>query len=93
MASEVYVFSYVCAFKEDWTNRCIDERMSKLYDIRKIYHALYMIKTTKDVELLEKYLVECFDNKDAYFLVDITDKPNRYKNIDSTDITIWLDDI
>lgn len=34
-----------------------------------------MIKTTEDVELLEKYLFDCFDHKDTYFLVDITDKP------------------
>lgn len=93
MASKVFLFSYVCASKGEWTNKCVDERMSKLYDIQKIHHALYLIKTTEDVELLEKYLMECFDHQDTYFLVDITDKPNRYKNIDSKDITSWIDNI
>ena len=93
MASKVYLFSYVCANKEEWTNKCVNERLSKLYDIRKVHDALYMIKTTEDAGLLEKYLMECFDHKDTYFLVDITDKPNRYNNVDSKNISSWIHDI
>jgi hypothetical protein len=67
--------------------------MTNLYDIKKIHESLFLIKTTEEVDLLKKYLMQCFDHKDTFFLVDISDQPNIYQNPIDNNISSWLNNI
>ncbi|MBT2571150.1 hypothetical protein [Planococcus sp. ISL-110] len=93
MASRIYLFSYECGSNKEWTDQCITERMASLYDIKQLHHSLYLIKTTDDVRLLETHLIGCFDRKDTYFLVDITDQPHQYQNLLSKGLFSWMDNL
>ena len=93
MASKVYLFSYECGTSKEWTDNCITERMAGLYDIKKLHNSLYLIKTTDDVGLLETHLISCFDNKDTYFLVDVTEQPHKYHNLLSKNLFSWMDSL
>lgn len=93
MASKIYLFSYECGTNKEWTHNCIDERMARLYDIKQLHSSLYLIKSTDDVQLLETHLISCFDRRDTYFLVDITEQPHQYQNLLSTGLFSWMDDL
>ena len=93
MASRVYLFSYECGTNKEWTDRCITDRMAGLYDIKQLHSSLYLIKTTDDAALLETHLISCFDNKDTYFLVDVTEQPHKYQNILSKNLFSWMDNL
>lgn len=93
MASSIYLFSYECNISKKKTARCIADKIASLYDVKKIHGSLYLIKSTDDVELLEKFLSSCFTEKDTYILVDITDQKHRYKNIQSKGLFLWMDNI
>lgn len=54
MASKIYLFSYECGTNKQWTDHCIADRMASLYDIKPLHSSLYLIKSTDDVQLLEK---------------------------------------
>ena len=90
MTAKIYLFTYNSEIKEQ-TESCINDRLAKLYDIKHIHESVQMIKTDDDIGILEKYLAACFDKKDSYFLVNITEQQNRYKNIQSSDIAHWMD--
>ncbi|WP_059105788.1 hypothetical protein [Shouchella shacheensis] len=92
MAARIYLFSYNASITER-REICIDERLLKLHDIKHIHNAVFLIKTDDDISILTKYLASCFDEKDSYFLVNITDQPNRYINTQSADIARWMDNI
>lgn len=93
LPSKIYLFSYKCATNQEWTQKCIHERKAKLYDIKSIHDSAFLIKTTEDIQLLEKYLKECFDHRDTYFIVDISDQPKRFINVEGNNITGWMDDL
>ncbi|WP_232718528.1 hypothetical protein [Bacillus sp. FJAT-45037] len=92
MAARIYLFSYHSDVQDKELN-CINERLSKLYDIKQVHPTVQLIKTDDDISILDKYLAACFNEKGSYFLVNITDQPNRFKNTDSADITYWMDNI
>jgi len=93
LVSKIYLFSYKCVSNKEWTDQCIQNKKSMLYDIKPIHDSLFLIKTTDDIELMENFMTECFDNKDSYFLVDITDQSNRKRNIESKNLYEWMDNI
>lgn len=93
MASRIFLFSYECGSDKQWTDRCINERMDRLYDIKQLHDSLYLIKTTDEVDLLETHLSGCFDHRDAYFLVDITDQPHTGKNLTANAVQSWMNNI
>jgi len=92
MTAKIYLFTYNSEINSQ-TEVCINQRLEKLYDIKHIHNSVQMIKTDDDIVVLEKYLATCFHKKDSYLLVDITEQKNRYKNIQSSDIAYWMDNI
>ncbi len=92
MVANIYLFSYKPS-KDGWIDRCIDSHLEMLYDIKHVHDRVYMIKTDDDIDLLEKYMTECFTNKDSYFLIQILDQPIRHQRLHSKYINRWLEDI
>ncbi|WP_416150027.1 hypothetical protein ACM26V_03240 [Salipaludibacillus sp. HK11] len=92
LTGKIYLFSYSSNVSEE-TVHCINERLAKLYDVKFIHNSVQLIKTDDDMSILVKYLASCFEKKDSYFLVNITDQPNRYTNTESADIAHWMDNI
>ncbi|MBT2282509.1 hypothetical protein J7E78_02945 [Paenibacillus polymyxa] len=92
MVAKTYLFSY-SPEKSGWTDRCIQSHLDMLYDIKYVHSNLVLIKTDDDIDLLEKYLVECFTKKDRYFLIEITDQSIRFQRTESKYINRWLDDV
>ncbi|MFC7320043.1 hypothetical protein [Halobacillus campisalis] len=93
MTNKIYLFSYETSGKKERTEACISERLSKLYDVKQVHKGVYLIKTIDEVSLFEKYLRECFDRKDTYFIVEITEQKKRFINTSSTDINSWMENI
>ncbi|WP_141395218.1 MULTISPECIES: hypothetical protein [Bacillus] len=91
--NRIYLFTYECASKQEWTNNCIDERLAKLYDIKNVHDTAFLVKTTEDIDVLEKYLMACFDRKDTYFLVDVTSSRSKYLNCKDGELSGWLENI
>lgn len=93
MTNRIYLFSYYSTAERNSTEECMTDRLSKLYDVKKVHSSLFLIKTTDDITLLEKYLIECLNTEDTFYLVDITEKEKRFKNTDSSGINSWAENI
>ncbi|KMJ58017.1 hypothetical protein AB685_14445 [Bacillus sp. LL01] len=91
--NKIYLFTFHCSRKEKWTIDCINERMTKLYNIKKVHNHSFLIKTTEDINILEKYLMACFDRSDTYFLVDISDQKSKFQHIEDGNISGWIENI
>ncbi|OMF70184.1 hypothetical protein BK142_24085 [Paenibacillus glucanolyticus] len=89
--SKLYLFSYKPK-NEGWTEDCVNFHLDSLYDIKHLHDRVYLIKTDDDVDLLDKYLLECFRNNDSYFLLQISEMPirHRHQGLISEDISTWL---
>jgi len=61
--------------------------------VKCINKSSYLIKTDDDITIIDKYLSTCFDKKESYFLVNITDQPNRHSGMSSLSIDSWMDNI
>lgn len=92
MTANIFLFSYE-PYKRGWTDRCVRSHLESLYDIKHLHHDMYLIKTDDDIDLLEKYLTECFFEKDRYYLLQIKDEPYRFKRAKSKSIRRWMDNI
>ncbi|KKI90491.1 hypothetical protein WQ54_21335 [Bacillus sp. SA1-12] len=92
MAARIYLFSYESQVNNH-TKECIQKSLTTLYDIKQIHENVNMIKTDDDITILEKYLSSCFDKKESYLIVDITEQPCRNKTTSSSGISFWMDNI
>lgn len=92
MTAKLYLFTYK-PVKPGWTDHCINAHMESLYDIKHVHDRVYLIKTDDDIDLLEKYLVECFNKQDSFFLLQIKDEPYRHQKLQSSYINRWMEDI
>ncbi|MCG7381937.1 hypothetical protein [Paenibacillus sp. ACRRY] len=92
MVANIFLFSYEPS-KPGWTERCIESHLESLYDVKHLHNKIYLIKTDDDIDLLEKYLTECFNPKDRYYLLEVKDEPFRFRRPRSKYIKRWIEDV
>jgi DNA-binding phage protein len=61
--------------------------------VKRINKSAYLIKTDDDITIIDKYLSTCFEKEERYFLVNITDQPNRHSGMSTLSIDSWMDNI
>ncbi len=65
--------------------------MDDLYDVLNILNKnVYLIKTEDDLRILDKYIQTYLKNDDRYILVDITEQPLNFNNLNATDPNYWF---
>lgn len=89
MANKIYLFSYES--KNAVTQASIEALMDDLYDVLNIFGKnVYLIKTEDDLNILDKYIQTYLMQDDKYILVDITEQPLSYSNLNATDPNYWF---
>ena len=91
IVSKLYLFSYKPK-NEGWTEECINFHLEHLFEVKHLHDRVYLIKTADDIDLLDKYLLECLRKHDSYFLLQISEMPvtHRQNGLISEDVTRWL---
>ena len=89
MANKIYLFSYET--ENAVTKASVEAIMDDLYDVLNIFNKnVYLIKTEDDLRILDKYIQTYLKNDDRYILVDITEQPLNYNNLNVTDPNYWF---
>ncbi|GKU85143.1 MULTISPECIES: hypothetical protein [Niallia] len=89
MANKIYLFSYET--ENAVTKASIEAIMDDLYDVLNIFNKnVYLIKTEDDLSILDKYIQTYLKIDDRYILVDITEQPLNYNNLNATDPNYWF---
>ncbi|MEI2405407.1 hypothetical protein [Niallia taxi] len=89
MANKIYLFSYDT--ENAVTKASVEAIMDDLYDVLNIFNKnVYLIKTEDDLSILDKYIQTYLKNDDRYILVDITEQPLNFNNLNATDPNYWF---
>lgn len=89
MANKIYLFSYET--ENAVTKASIEAIMDDLYDVLNIFNEnVYLIKTEDDLSILNKYIQTYLKNDDRYILVDITEQPINFNNLNAIDPNYWF---
>ena len=89
LANKIYLFSYET--ENAVTKASVEAIMDDLYDVLNIFNKnVYLIKTEDDLSILDKYIQTYLKNDDRYILVDITEQPLNYNNLNVTDPNYWF---
>jgi len=89
MANKIYLFSYES--ENAVTQASIEAIMDDLYDVLNIFGKnVYLIKTEDDLNILNKYIQTYLKLDDKYILVDITEQPISYNNLNAADPNYWF---
>jgi hypothetical protein len=89
LANKIYLFSYET--ENAVTKASIEAIMDDLYDVLNIFNKnVYLIKTEDDLSILDKYIQTYLKIDDRYILVDITEQPLNYNNLNATDPNYWF---
>ncbi|MCT2345826.1 hypothetical protein NDK25_20770 [Niallia taxi] len=89
MANKIYLFSYDT--ENAVTKASVEAIMDDLYDVLNIFNKnVYLIKTEDDLRILDKYIQTYLKNDDRYILVDITEQPLNFNNLNATDPNYWF---
>jgi len=89
LANKIYLFSYDT--ENAVTKASVEAIMDDLYDVLNIFNKnVYLIKTEDDLSILDKYIQTYLKNDDRYILVDITEQPLNFNNLNATDPNYWF---
>lgn len=89
LANKIYLFSYET--ENAVTKASIEAIMDDLYDVLNIFNEnVYLIKTEDDLSILNKYIQTYLKNDDRYILVDITEQPINFNNLNAIDPNYWF---
>lgn len=88
IASKIYLISF--NIEKQKSRERIDIFLEKMYDVKYLFDNLYLVKTTDDIDILEKYLLDFLGSDDLYLINEITDQTFKYKNNKAEDIQFWL---
>lgn len=89
LANKIYLFSYDT--ENAVTKASVEAIMDDLYDVLNIFNKnVYLIKTEDDLRILDKYIQTYLKNDDRYILVDITEQPLNFNNLNATDPNYWF---
>ena len=89
LANKIYLFSYDT--ENAVTKASVEAIMDDLYDVLNIFNKnVYLIKTEDDLSILDKYIQTYLKIDDKYIIVDITEQPLNYNNLNATDPNYWF---
>lgn len=89
LANKIYLFSYET--ENAVTKASIEAIMDDLYDVLNIFNKnVYLIKTEDDLSILDKYIQTYLKIDDRYILVDITEQPINFNNLNAIDPNYWF---
>jgi len=89
LANKIYLFSYDS--ENAVTKASVEAIMDDLYDVLNIFNKnVYLIKTEDDLSILDKYIQTYLKIDDKYIIVDITEQPLNYNNLNASDPNYWF---